>query len=159
METYPQRGFMTPYHLERTLFLPRPRQEVFAFFADADNLERITPAFLNFHILTPRPITMQAGTLIDYELRLHGIPFHWKTLIETFTPTTSFTDVQLTGPYRRWHHLHTFSDVPGGTEMRDIVDYELPFGPLGSIVRQLFVRRSLNRIFDYRNETIAQYFA
>jgi ligand-binding SRPBCC domain-containing protein len=144
------------YHLERSLFLPRPREEVFAFFADAGNLERITPAFLHFHILTPRPIVMKAGTLIDYQLRLFGVPFHWKTRIEAFEPISSFTDVQLTGPYRRWHHRHDFSDAPGGTRMDDHVEYELPFGPLGTIAQTLFIRRAVNRIFDHRNATITK---
>jgi ligand-binding SRPBCC domain-containing protein len=147
------------YHLERSLFLPRPRKEVFSFFADADNLERITPRFLHFHILTPRPITIGAGTLIDYQLRLFGIPFRWRTLIETHEPVSSFTDVQLTGPYRRWHHRHTFSDAPGGTQMDDHVEYELPFGPMGRIARTLFVRGAVDRIFDYRSATIATIFS
>jgi ligand-binding SRPBCC domain-containing protein len=146
------------YHLERSLFLPRPREQVFAFFADAGNLERITPAFLHFHILTPRPIPMQAGTLIDYQLRLFGVPFHWKTRIETFDPISSFTDVQLTGPYRRWHHRHDFSDAPFGTMMRDRVEYELPLSLLGAIARAIFVRRAIEQIFDHRNATIEQIF-
>jgi len=146
------------YHLERSLFLPRPREEVFAFFSDAGNLERITPAFLHFHILTQRPIVMQAGTLIDYQLRLFGVPFHWRTRIEAFEPISSFTDVQLTGPYRRWHHRHDFIDAPGGTQMHDHVEYELPFGPLGEIARALFVRRAVNKIFDHRNATIPAVF-
>ena len=148
-----------PYHLNRSLFIPRPRKEVFAFFADAENLERITPAFLHFHILTQRPIPMHAETLIDYQLRLFGIPFHWRTRIETFNPISSFTDVQLTGPYRRWHHRHSFTDVPGGTRMDDHVEYELPFGPLGEIARALFVRRAIDRIFDHRNVTITRIFS
>ena len=147
-----------PYRLERSLFLPRPREEVFAFFADAANLERITPPFLNFHITTPPPIDMKAGTLIDYKLRLHGIPLRWRTLIATFDPPSSFTDVQLSGPYRRWHHTHKFLDVPGGTEMRDRVDYELPFPLFAPIVHTLFVRRSVEQIFDYRNKIIAEAF-
>jgi len=145
-------------HLERSLFLPRPRREVFAFFSKAENLERITPPFLHFHILTPRPIPMQAGTLIEYQLRLFGVPFRWKTRIETFEPISSFTDVQLTGPYRRWHHRHEFSDAPGGTMMRDRVEYELPLGPLGTIARALFVRRAVDGIFDHRNATITGIF-
>ncbi len=148
-----------PYLLERSLFVPRPRAEVFAFFADACNLERITPAFLHFRILTPGPIPMRAGTLIDYELKLYGIRFHWKTLIEEFTPASSFVDVQLTGPYRKWHHRHIFEDVPGGTEMRDRVEYEMPLGPIGAVARALLVRRSLDRIFDYRNRTIMRVLA
>jgi ligand-binding SRPBCC domain-containing protein len=143
------------YRLERSQFIPRPREEVFAFFADAGNLERITPRFLHFRILTPYPVPMQAGTLIDYELRLYGVRFRWQTRIETFEPVSSFTDIQLSGPYHRWHHRHQFIEVPGGTEIRDRVDYELPFGLLGRVARWLFVRRALNRIFDYRNTSIA----
>ncbi len=148
-----------PYVLERSLFIPRPRKEVFAFFSNAENLERITPAFLNFHILTPRPIVMVAGTIIDYELRLYEIRFRWRTLIETFDPISSFADVQLSGPYKRWHHRHEFTDVPGGTQMRDRVDYDLPFGTIGAIAHTLFVHRCVNRIFDYRNATITEIFA
>jgi ligand-binding SRPBCC domain-containing protein len=147
-----------PYHLERSLFLPRPREEIFAFFSDAANLERITPPFLQFRILTPRPIAMKPGTIIEYKLRLYGIPFHWRTLIETFDPPVSFSDVQLTGPYRQWHHLHEFIEVPGGIEMRDRVDYELPFPLFAPIVHKLFVRRSIQQIFDYRNKIIAETF-
>ena len=146
------------YHLERSLFIPRPREEVFSFFADAGNLERITPGFLFFHILTPRPIDMKVGTLIDYRLRLFGVPFHWQTLIEAFDPVSSFTDIQITGPYRRWHHRHDFIDASGGTTMRDRVEYELPLGPMGTIARSLFVRRALDRIFDHRNATITEIF-
>ena len=147
-----------PYLLERSLFIPRPREEVFAFFSDACNLERITPAFLHFHILTPGPIPMRPGTLIEYELRLYGILLRWKTLIEEFTPMSSFVDVQLTGPYRRWRHRHEFEDAPGGTEMHDRVEYEMPLGPIGAVMRLLFVRRSLEKIFDYRNKTITNIF-
>ena len=146
------------YLLERSLFIPRPRKEVFTFFADAHNLERITPGFLHFQILTPGPIPMKEGALIDYQLRLHGLRVKWRTRIQEFTPPYSFVDVQLSGPYRRWHHRHEFNEVPDGTQMRDRVEYELPFGPLGALVRQLFVRRSLDRIFDHRNATITELF-
>lgn len=147
------------YRLQRSLFIPRPREEVFAFFSDAFNLERITPAFLRFHILTPSPIAMQAGTLIDYELRLYGVRFQWQTRIEAFDPPSFFIDTQVRGPYRRWHHRHEFEDVLGGTQIRDQVEYKLPFGPLGALAHALFVRRSIEQIFDYRNATIAQVFA
>jgi ligand-binding SRPBCC domain-containing protein len=147
-----------PYRLERSLFIPRPQEEVFVFFSDAHNLEQITPAFLHFHILTPRPIVMKAGTLIDYELRLYGISLRWQTRIEEFTPISSFADTQSKGPYRRWHHRHEFEKVPGGTQMRDRVEYEMPLGPLGSLARWLFVRRALDRIFNHRNERITEIF-
>jgi ligand-binding SRPBCC domain-containing protein len=148
-----------PYRLERNTFIPRSREEVFAFFSDAGNLQKLTPAFLHFHMITPQPINMQAGTLIDYQLQLYGIPVRWRTLIRTFEPVTSFSDVQLKGPYRLWHHHHEFKEVPGGTEMRDTVDYEIPFGPLGAIARWLFVRRTLESIFDYRATVITSVFA
>jgi ligand-binding SRPBCC domain-containing protein len=147
-----------PYHLERSLFIPRPRTEVFPFFADAANLERITPPFLRFHILTPPPIDMRTGTLIDYQLRLYGLPLRWRTRIEACEPPDYFIDMQLSGPYKAWHHRHDFAEVPGGTEMRDRVDYDLPFGPFGAIARALFVRRSVEQIFDHRNKIISELF-
>jgi ligand-binding SRPBCC domain-containing protein len=147
------------YSLEHTTLIPRPKPEVFAFFADAKNLERITPKFLRFRILTTGPIVMRAGTLIDYELRLHGLPVRWRTLIEEFVPEAYFVDVQLSGPYKSWHHRHEFVETAGGTEMRDRVEYELPFGPLGDLVHTLFVRADVNRIFNYRNEAIREFFA
>jgi ligand-binding SRPBCC domain-containing protein len=147
------------HRLERSTFIPRARAEVFSFFADAHNLERITPAFMHFHILTPDPIGMKAGTTIDYELRLYGMPVRWRTLIEEFVPNEYFIDVQVSGPYRSWRHRHDFVDSQGGTEMHDRVDYEMPFGPLGTIARQLFVRSALDRIFDHRNASISRFFA
>jgi ligand-binding SRPBCC domain-containing protein len=101
---------------------------------------------------------MKPGALIDYQLRLCGVPFRWKTRIETFEPASYFTDIQLSGPYRRWHHRHEFTKVPGGTEMKDIVDYELPLGSLGVAARWLLVGRALNRIFDYRRAAITEIF-
>ena len=146
------------YTFRRTQFINRPRNEVFDFFSEAANLELLTPPFLRFSILTEGPITMGEGTLIDYELSLYGIPFKWRTRIGVYEPEVRFTDTQLKGPYRYWHHLHEFRDVDGGTEMVDIVDYEVPLGPLGNLARRLFVERNLNTIFDYRRDTIAQYF-
>jgi ligand-binding SRPBCC domain-containing protein len=146
------------YRLERVTFIPRRRDEVFSFFSEAHNLERITPPFLKFHILTPGPIVMRAGTLIEYELTLHGLRMRWKTLIEEFVEGEYFVDVQLKGPYKVWRHRHGFEDVDGGTRMTDRVDYELPFGLLGRLARWLFVRRQVEGIFDYRNEVIVKEF-
>lgn len=146
------------WQLEQVQVIPRPRSEVFAFFADAHNLERITPPFLRFEVLTPAPIPMKTGTLIDYALRLYGWPVRWKTRIEQFEPVSRFIDLQLAGPYRYWHHLHEFEEVEEGTRMVDVVDYELPYGFLGNLVRNLFVRRVLERIFDYRRQAIANFF-
>jgi ligand-binding SRPBCC domain-containing protein len=153
-------AFLSPlcpmmHRLERSTFIPRPRSEVFRFFADAHNLERITPAFLHFHILTPDPIVMQAGTVIDYELRLYGIRARWRTLIEEFVPDEFFVDVQLSGPYRSWRHRHDFIEVPTGTQIHDRVQYEMPYGMIGRLARSLFVRSSLDKIFDYRNAAVA----
>jgi ligand-binding SRPBCC domain-containing protein len=150
---------MAVHVLTRTQLVPRPRPEVFAFFADAHNLERITPSTLGFQVLTPAPIAMRPGTLIDYRLSLFGVPFSWRTLIEAFDPGAGFVDVQLVGPYRRWHHTHTFEDAPGGTLVRDRVEYELPLGPLGELARWLLVRRQLEGIFDHRRAAIARHFA
>ena len=144
------------YHLERVQLIRRPREEVFAFFADAGNLEAITPDFLQFKILTPRPIEMRAGTLIDYRLKLAGVPFYWQTRIETFDPPYSFSDLQVKGPYRRWHHWHEFYDVPQGTIAVDRVEYELPVGPLGRLARLLFVERNLEQIFEHRRQRLRE---
>jgi ligand-binding SRPBCC domain-containing protein len=124
---------------------------VFPFFADAANLEAITPRWLSFRVTTPRPIEMRAGTLIEYRLRLHGLPIRWLTRIEAWEPPHRFVDAQLSGPYKLWHHAHEFApDGDGGTIMRDTVHYALPYGPLGEIARRLFVARDLAAIFDHR---------
>jgi ligand-binding SRPBCC domain-containing protein len=140
--------------LEREQLVPRRRSEVFPFFADARNLERLTPPELRFAILTPGPIEMRAGAVIDYRLSLSGVPFRWRTLIEAFEPEDRFIDVQARGPYKTWRHLHEFVEVPGGTSLRDRVAYELPFGPLGDVVHAAIVRRQLDGIFEYRRATI-----
>lgn len=151
---------MNVHVLERELVLPRPRAEVFPFFADAGNLERITPAFLRFRILTPRPIELRPGALIDYELRLHGVPVRWRTEISVWEPPFRFVDRQLRGPYRRWVHEHRFEEVPGGTRCLDRVEYAVPGGPLlEDLVHALFVRRDVSRIFDFRAAELARRFA
>jgi hypothetical protein len=158
---YPRRVRARPtdvYTLERVQRVPRPRTEVFRFFADAANLERLTPGFLSFRIMTPLPIAMQPGALIDYRIALFGLPMTWRTLIESYSPGEQFVDVQLKGPYKRWHHTHTFRDVPGGTEIRDHVEYALPLGPLGRIAHALMVKRTLARIFDHRARVMADMF-
>ena len=145
----------TTYHLERSQVVHQAIEQVFTFFADAENLELITPPFLHFRILTPPPIQMRPGTLIDYHLRLFHIPICWRTRIESFEPRQHFTDVQIAGPYRRWHHLHEFSVVQEGTLVRDTIDYELPLGPLGVLAHTLVVQRLLRQIFDYRRQRVS----
>jgi ligand-binding SRPBCC domain-containing protein len=150
---------LTPrYQLHREQLIARPLDEVFAFFANAGNLERITPTFLHFRILPPLPISMEAGAAIAYRLRLFGVSFDWLTHIVLFEPERRFIDRQIAGPYRLWHHLHEFQAVKGGTLMRDVVDYELPLGPLGVLAHGLWVRRTLDRIFDYRRDQVAAIF-
>ncbi len=141
--------------LEQEMSVPRPINEVFAFFADAGNLERITPPELRFRILTTPPIEMKAGTLIDYRLRLFGMPVAWRTLISDWSPPDRFVDKQIRGPYREWIHTHTFEETPSGTLIRDEVLYRLPLGFLG-LPAQPLVRLQLHRIFAYRQRMTLQ---
>lgn len=129
---------------------------MFAFFGDAGNLEAITPAFLRFRILTPLPFEMRVGARIDYALSLFGIPVRWTTRITEWDPGVRFVDEQESGPYALWRHTHLFEDRGGSTLVRDVVDYREPLGPLGRIAHLLFVKRTLERIFDFREEAIAR---
>ena len=139
--------------LTREQFLHRPPEEVFPFFADAHNLEAITPPLLGFRVVGEGPLEMRVGTLIQYRLRLHGLSVDWLTRIEEWEPGRRFVDVQLAGPYRLWHHTHTFEARRGGTVMRDLVRYALPLWPLGELAAPL-VRRDLTRIFDFRRDAV-----
>jgi ligand-binding SRPBCC domain-containing protein len=139
--------------LNSSLRLPRPREDVFPFFADAFNLERITPPQLRFQILTTAPIRMQAGTRIHYRLRLFRVPFSWITVISEWDPPTRFVDQQLRGPYRSWVHTHEFVAEGDTTLVRDQVEYELPLWPFGEIAYPL-VRYELGRIFRFRSDSI-----
>lgn len=142
--------------LVREQVLPGTPGEVFAFYADAANLERITPAWLGFRIVTPQPIEMRPGALIEYRLNLHRVPVRWLTRIETWEPGERFVDVQVKGPYRQWHHTHTFEPHKGGTCVRDEVRYALALGPLGELAHRLLVRRDLERIFDFRSASVSK---
>jgi ligand-binding SRPBCC domain-containing protein len=143
-----------PHQLHRELWIPQPVGEVFDFFSRAGNLERITPPWLRFRMLTAGPIEMRAGTLLDYRLRIHGLPVRWRTRIESWNPPHSFVDVQERGPYRLWRHTHRFREERGGTAMTDDVEYELPLGILGAIAHRLMVARDVESIFDFRAERI-----
>ena len=149
---------MAEHILERTQTINRPIEVVFAFFADARNLERITPPELNFKILTPQPIEIGKGTLIDYKLKLRGLPIIWKTEITHWNPPFDFVDSALKSPYKQWIHLHTFETGENGeTIMKDVVRYRLPFEPIGDIAH-FYVKRELKYIFDYRFRVIEEFF-
>lgn len=147
---------MKTFLFSTELWLPRPRAEVFHFFADAHNLEAITPPWLRFEILTPKPIEMRPGALIDYRIRVHGIPIRWRTEITEWQPPHRFVDQQIRGPYTLWHHTHSFVERDGGTLCRDEVIYR-PRG--GWLIDYLFVRRDVAKIFSYRTEQLKKAFA
>lgn len=135
--------------------IPLDRLEVFPFFAAAENLERITPPELRFRILSPLPILMAEGAVIEYRLSLEGVPFRWRTRITEWDPPRAFTDLQEKGPYRTWIHRHTFEESAGGTLMRDEVRWSLPLWPWSAPVLP-WVRRKLERIFRFRQEVIGR---
>lgn len=147
-----------PYVLTSSVVVRAPLDEVFPFFADAGNLESLTPDFLHFAILTPRPIAMAAGARIEYRIRVHGLPLRWRTVITAWEPPHRFVDFQEHGPYRVWNHEHTFRSVPGGTELGDRVELMPRGGPLGPLVFRLFVKRDVLTIFRFREQEIARRF-
>ena len=150
---------MKVHVLEHTQHVPASLDEVFAFFARPENLAEITPRNLGFQILTPSPIPMKEGAIIDYVVSLGGVPLRWRTLITSYDPPHKFVDEQLTGPYSFWHHTHTFSALAdGGTELGDVVRYALPLGPLGDLAHTLMVRRQVEGIFQHRQQVIADRF-
>jgi ligand-binding SRPBCC domain-containing protein len=145
---------MRVHRLEREQLVGRPVRDVFAFFAEARNLERITPPWLRFELLGADPAVMGAGTLIQYRLRLHALPLRWTSRIDEWSEDRGFVDRQVKGPCRLWHHRHEF--VPDGdrTVVRDTVRYALPFGPTGELAHAAFVRRDLERIFAFRHAAV-----
>lgn len=149
---------MSAYELHRKQWVPHPIERVFEFFAEARNLEQITPRLLRFQI-TRVPPRMEPGARIEYTLRIHGFPVHWRTIIDQWDPPHGFVDIQAKGPYKLWHHTHRFWEENGGTWIEDAVRYELPFGILGRIVHRAFVARDVRTIFHYREGVIRKLFA
>ncbi len=146
---------MKTFQFSSEIWLPRPREEIFRFFADACNLEAITPPWLRFQVLTECPVPMKPGALIDYRLRVRGIPLRWRTEIVEWNPPHHFVDLQLRGPYRLWRHTHTFEACDGGTLCRDEVIYRPPGGTL---INWLFVRRDVEKIFAFRAQKLREFF-
>ena len=147
---------MKTFRLETEIFLPQQREQVFKFFADPANLDRLTPAWLHFKIITPPDIEIRRGTLLDYRLRLHGIPIRWQSEIDLWNPPTLFVDRQTKGPYSLWIHRHRFLEKNGGTLVRDEVDYAVAGGKL---VQRLFVAPDIERIFQFRHKVLQDIFA
>ncbi len=136
-------------------YLPYTLEQVFPFFCDAKNLESITPPLLNFKVLKMATPQIQSGTLLDYRLKIHGIPVFWRTEILDWNPPYKFTDTQLKGPYQKWHHTHEFSKMSDGVLMTDLVRYKLPLGLLGWSLAFWFVARDVRKIFEYRRKVCA----
>lgn len=149
---------MKPHILKRETILNLPVNEVFDFFSKAENLDKITPPVLGFRIITPLPVDMKKGTLIDYKIKLNGIPFDWKTEITEWEPPFYFTDTQIKGPYKMWVHQHRFEDQNGRTKMTDIVNYLSPGGFFEFIPHNLIVKNKVEYIFDYRGKILAEIF-
>jgi len=149
---------MSIHTLTRKQVLASPVEPVFDFFRAPENLALITPRWLDFKILTPLPLEMKEGTVIDYTIRWLGFPVRWKTLITDYQPPLRFVDQQIQGPYSFWHHTHTFVQKGENTEMTDEVRYALPFPVIGEMLHMLIVQQQLQVIFDYRARAIAEIF-
>ncbi len=149
------------WRLTCRLIVPRPVSEVFPFFADAQNLEVLTPSTVQFNVLTPRPIEMKPGAIIDYKLKIKGIPIRWRTEIPVWDPPHKFVDIQTKGPYALWHHTHTFEPLDNGrsTLVRDVVNYIPRGGPLRPLLHAFFIKRDLINIFEYRSARLTELFA
>jgi ligand-binding SRPBCC domain-containing protein len=149
---------MKIYTLNKQQIVARPLREVFAFFERPENLSVITPPWLGFSIMTPSPIPMGKGTVVDYSIRMIGLKVHWRSLISAYEPLRGFTDEQLIGPYAFWHHAHTFAEVDDGTLIADEIHYAMPFGVIGQVCHPFLVERRLEEIFRYRAQIIKQMF-
>lgn len=149
---------MTNYYFQTETIFQKPIEKIFSFFSKAENLEVITPPHLKFKILTPLPIEMKKGALIEYQLKIYYIPFRWITKITAWEPPHRFVDVQLKGPYRRWIHEHIFEEIESGTKMTDIVEYAVPGGILAPMINLLFVKRDIQKIFSFREQKCQELF-
>lgn len=146
------------HNLFREQIVNKPLEEVFAFFEKPENLEVITPKWMKFKIKTPPPLIMKVGAEFDYRIDLMKIPLKWKTIITEYEPPYKFVDVQKKGPYKKWIHTHTFEAIEDKTKITDNVDYEIPAGILGSILNNIYIGKTLNAIFNFRETTINRMF-
>jgi ligand-binding SRPBCC domain-containing protein len=149
---------MKTYFFKQETHIPHPLETVFHFFSNAENLNRLTPPHLDFEILTPLPIQMAEGTLIDYQLKIYKIPIKWKTKIIAWEPPYRFIDAQLKGPYRKWIHEHKFEATDDRTKMIDTVEYAIPGGIFSPAINNLFVRRDIQKIFNFRESQLLTIF-
>ncbi len=149
---------MRLYKLHCEMLVKRPLAETFAFFQDPANLSRITPPWLSFNIVT-KDVAMAQGAQFDYIIRWLGLPMKWRSLITQYEPPKLFVDEQLIGPYKTWHHRHTFAETGNGVIVGDSLEYSLPFGPLGAIAQAVLVKRQLEEVFRYRQSELAKIFA
>jgi len=147
------------FHYTSELKIDAPLEEVFQFFSRADNLEKITPAWLRFKILTPLPIKMKVGTLINYRLSLYHLPLRWQTEIKVWEPPHRFVDIQRRGPYKEWIHEHAFTAVEGGCLVKDKVRYQVYGWILSPLIDRSFVRKDIEKIFNYRRQAIERIFS
>ena len=150
---------MKLYSLNFKQKINAPIEEVFDFFSKPENLSKITPPKLNFTILTPTPIKMMKGQIIDYTIKLIGFKVHWRTLITDYEPAYSFIDQQIKGPYSIWHHQHTFKKIKNSVEIYDDIQYSIPFGIIGRILHYFWIRKELENIFKYREKVINKIFS
>lgn len=159
--TWFARALMHVYRMQLEQWVAKPPDRVFPFFSRPENLALITPPNLGFRLLTPQPVDMEKGRVIDYTIRVLGLPTRWRTLITRYDPPSCFVDEQLSGPYSFWHHTHRFEQRHGGTLLQDELSYALPLalmGPARELVHTLYVRPALERIFAYRRRMFAGLF-
>lgn len=150
---------MKVHLFEQEQVLPIGLDEAWRFFASPRNLDEITPTDLAFRIERCEDGPMHEGQIITYRIRLAPLIWtRWFTEIKAVEHGRAFIDEQRAGPYRFWHHRHSFEAVDGGTLMRDTVNYAIGFGPIGDLAHRLFVKQKLRKIFGYRREILAERF-
>ena len=142
------------YTLKKEVFVPKPLDQVFEFFNRPENLSKVTPNFMHFKLLTVGNLDMFNGATFDYKIRLFGLPMYWKSIIRDYNPPYTFVDIQVNGPYKYWHHRHSFVEVDGGVIVKDEVTYDVGYGVVGRLLHTLFIRRILVKIFAFRDRVV-----